>query len=148
MVIDLSLVIRSHGHRCFGNRQRARRINHIVVALHGIAGGRDGVGADILAVRTGERVADHAFGIAVLQARHIGRQGGIVVAILLALVNRRHRDSRFVHDNGDRLHQRIASFRAGGRQRHRVGSGGSGRSAQFARGWIVAHPVRFVCNRN
>ena len=85
IVVDFRLVICRHGHRCSGNRQRARFVNHIVVALHIIASGCDGVGTYILAFHTGNHVADDTCGITVLQTSDRRCQRRLVCTVNLAL---------------------------------------------------------------
>ena len=84
--------VHGHGERC--NRQRARRINHVVVALHGSAGRCDGVGADILARCAAQRVVDDAQGVFILEAAHRSGKHRVGMAIDFRLVIRRHRHRR------------------------------------------------------
>ena len=72
--------------------QRACFVRHVVVALYGVAGRRDGISANIFARCAAQRVRNHIFIVVILQTANRGSQFGIILPERLILVIGFHRE--------------------------------------------------------
>ena len=81
--VALGLAVGRNGHGPAANRQRARSVGHRIVALNGLAAGRDRMAAYVLARGAGEGVGHR---VRADKAGHCRREGGIVLPEGLGLV--------------------------------------------------------------